>query len=100
MSGVKHGVITEPCSSLWRRGNGYLASLRTYSSCVLVRSGIELLREGVVDMVLDEVLLGSEAVCSLGRDLKSCYEGETRGCSLKWRAGSGKTTDTPLRYAN
>ena len=54
MSGVKHGVITDPCSSLWRRGNGHLVSLRTYSSCVLVRSDVELLLEGVDDMVLVE----------------------------------------------
>ena len=50
MPDIVHDGITEPCSSLWWRGNGYLASLRTYSSCVLVRPGIELLREGVVDM--------------------------------------------------
>jgi hypothetical protein len=50
MSDIVHGGITEPCSSLWRRGNGHLVSLRTYSSCVLVRSGIE--REGVDDMDL------------------------------------------------
>jgi hypothetical protein len=52
MSDIVHGGIREPCSSLWRRGNGHLVSLRTYSSCVLVRSGIELLREGVDDMDL------------------------------------------------
>ena len=40
MSDIVHGGIREPCSSLWRRGNGHLVSLRTYSSCVLVRSGI------------------------------------------------------------
>lgn len=52
VSDIVHGGIREPCSSLWRRGNGHLVSLRTYSSCVLVRSGIELLREGVDDMDL------------------------------------------------
>ena len=54
MSDIVHGGITVPCSSLWRRGNGHLVSLRTYSSCVLVRSDMELLLEGVDDMVLVE----------------------------------------------
>ena len=69
MSDIVQGGITEPCSSLWRRGNGHLVSLRTYSSCVLVRSDVELLLEGVDDMVLVERALccrvGSEKVSGI-----------------------------------
>ena len=68
MSDIVHGGITVPCSSLWRRGNGHLVSLRTYSSCVLVRSDMELLLEGVDDMVLVERALCAVWVQKKGRD--------------------------------
>ena len=98
MSDIVHGGITEPCSSLWRRGNGHLVSLRTYSSCVLVRSDMELLLEGVDDMVLVERALCAVWVQKVsGIFIWSC---DQRARSEKNRAGTGQHADTPLRYAN
>ena len=85
----------EPCSSLWRRGNGHLVSLRTYSSCVLVRSDVELLLEGVDDMVLVERAL----CCRVGSEkVSGILSGEAtrRTRSQKNRAGLLVNTRTHL----
>ena len=102
MSDIVHGGITEPCSSLWRRGNGHLVSLRTYSSCVLVRSGIELLREGVDDMVLVERGLVRAWCCRGFRKQAGFYLEKRPERPLAKEASriSGQHADTPLRYAN
>ena len=98
MSDIVHGGITEPCSSLWRRGNGHLVSLRTYSSCVLVRSGIELFWEGVDDMDLvgAAVTLDRAAMGWSNRGFLSCGQ----RVLAKETSTTGQNTDTPLRYAN
>jgi len=98
MSDIVHGGIREPCSSLWRRGNGHLVSLRMYSSCVLVRSGIELFWEGVDDMDLVE-----RAWCCRGFRKRGGIVSQKRPERLLVKEPSrisGRNTDTPLRYAN
>ena len=98
MSDIVHGGITVPCSSLWRRGNGHLVSLRTYSSCVLVRSDMELLLEGVDDMVLVERALCAVWVQKVSGILSGVATRET--ARKRREQDSGQHADTPLRYAN
>ena len=99
MSDIVHGGIMEPCSSLWRRGNGHLVSLRTYSSCVLVRSDVELLLEGVDDMVLVERALVAAVGSENKRDF--IWRRDQRDPLAKEPSRiSGQHADTPLRYAN